>query len=106
MLNYDDLSPSQQKFIDLTIIHFPELAQGGKCTYKELMHIHETFVSYRAKDKAYKMSKPLWLITNNAIERGVYQLPLPNQKIEVNITNPMELMYRAELKRFGIKPKA
>lgn len=70
------------------------------------MDVNDFFVSKREKDKRYKVSKPLWIITHNAVSRGVYKIPFEEVKFKETITDPMEKMYRAELKKFGIKPKA
>lgn len=67
---------------------------------------HDKFTELRKTDKKYKVGWPIWLITNNAITRGVYELPVPDGtvKIEVDpdIDHPFYPEYIEELKQFNI----
>jgi hypothetical protein len=108
MLSYEDLTASQKKWVDLVEIHYPELITRDTLTYADLKRIHTEFVGKRAENKKYKCSMPLWLITNNAISRGLYRFPASwlvfDEYVGV-VDEPLEIIYREELKRFGIEGK-
>lgn len=107
MLAYNNLSSARQRWVDLVEQHFPEVKLRGVVTFKEINSIHDFFFEKRESDKRYKISKPLWLITNNAISKGVYQFPAsdaPEVETPV-IDDKMELYYRSELLAHSIKPK-
>lgn len=106
MLQFKDLTPSRQKFVSLVELHFPEIKERGTITYKEIQDIHEFFVSKREENKNYKVSKPLWLITSNAIERGNYKFPASDAaETTEEIQSEWDHLYYAELARYGIKPR-
>lgn len=98
---YTDLSPAQRKWVDLVEIHFPEI--NDTITYKQLLEMYNYFLELRKQNKNYRVSKPLWLITNNAIERGVYKFP--GRKVKINKDfSEMEMLYHSELAEFDIEP--
>ncbi len=103
MLSYNDLSIGQRKWVDL--VEACELLDSNKneVSYKEIQTIHEYFVKQRSVNKKFKVSKPLWLITNNAIRRGVYAFPSSESNLAITEGNyPEEVMYKNELKKFNI----
>jgi hypothetical protein len=105
MLYYFDLTPSQRHWVDLVEAVFPEDREAGEISYKRLNEIHNHFVSLRGRDGRYKCSKPLWLITNNAISRGVYKFP-SSKSIEIEqeevLDSDLEIRYREELEKLDI----
>lgn len=105
MLEYDDLSPAQKRWVDLVELFFPDIQLRGKITYKEIQEVHEFLLKKRDEDKRFKCAMPLWVITNNALSRGVYQFPASDVSKAMTFDEKMEQFYLAELARFGIKPK-
>lgn len=105
MLSYPDLTHTQRKWVDLVEIHFPEIE--GTITYKQVLEVHDFFTSKRVENKAYKISKALWLITNNKTGHGIYMFPgskigdIPSETED----SPAEIAYKEELIKLGIKPK-
>jgi hypothetical protein len=70
--------------------------------------MHDFFVSKRSENPGFKIAKPIWLMTNNAFQRGVYKFPASDVDLHVSeLTEETELdiAYRAELIRHGITPK-
>ena len=108
MVTYNDISPAQKRWVDLVEIFFPGVKSRGAVTYKEIHEIHDFFVSKRAEDKRFKVSMPIWLITANAMERGVYKFPasdaIPDDE-PADIDTELEQIYLSELARYGITPK-
>jgi hypothetical protein len=106
MLQFKDLSPAQQKFVLLVELHFPQIKERGTITYKEINEVHDFFLEKRKENKNYKVMKALWLVTNNKIERSLYKFPLSEEKVAPP-SEPLtewDLMYQAELARYGITP--
>jgi hypothetical protein len=105
MLNYTDLSPAKQKYIDLVELFFPDIKTRGVITFQEMNDIHAFFVKKREENKKYKCSMPIWLITSNAMSRGVYKFPASDVTIEQDTSGltELDLQYHAELARYGIK---
>ena len=108
MLSYEDLTAAQKKWVDLVEIHYPEVMLQDNVTYTDIKTFHTFFVQKRVENKKYKCSMPLWLITNNAISRGHYRFPgslvIIGEEM-VGLDDPMEKIYKEELKKFGIKGK-
>jgi len=104
MLNYNELSAGQRKWVDLVEILFSDVYKSGIITYNKLKEIDNTLVSLRERDKKYKVGWPIWLITNNAIERGIYKIPKDEEIIETDpdASHPFFEEYQSELKMFGI----
>jgi hypothetical protein len=102
MLTYDALSPGQRKWVDL--VEACELVDHGtkEITYQQIESIHDYLVKQRLANKNFKVSKPLWLITNNAVRRGVYAFPGSGCTLTNTNLSPQELIYQKELKRFRI----
>lgn len=106
MLTYNSLSSAQRRWVDLVEIYFPEIKTRGVVTNKEVRTIHDFFVGKRAEDKRFKISHPIWLITNNAVSRGVYTFPSSSFVEEsAQLHDGLELIYRTELAAYNIKPK-
>jgi hypothetical protein len=105
MLSYNDLSVGQKKWVDL--VEACELIKPNQLevTYKQIQEIHQYLTEQRNTNKKFKVSKPLWLITNNAIRRGVYAFPSSegNSTITVEVNNsPEEILYQTELMQYNI----
>lgn len=106
MLNYSDLSKAQQRWVNLVEKNFPDIK--GSLTYKQIQDIHTFFTEKRKEDSRFKISKALWLITNNAVSRGVYKFPsstVEEIEVETVIDSELEANYKAELAKFGITPR-
>ena len=99
MLQFNALSPAQRRWVELVELYFPNT--GKTISYAELKKIDGFFRGKRQDDPRFKVSKPLWLITHNAIERGVYLFPASGVKIAETLTD-REAEYRAELAKFSI----
>lgn len=61
--------------------HFPDIYETGEITHKQLTKIHVHFMDLRDVDKKYKVGWPIWLISNNAMQRGVYKIPRPGEPV-------------------------
>lgn len=107
MLQYEQLSKAQRKWVDLVEILFPDMYSSDIITHSQLKMIHEQLVEMRDQDKKYKVSWPIWLITNNAITRGAYKIPKQNG-VEESIDDdpdkdhPFFQEYIQELKQFNV----
>ena len=101
LLQYKDLSPAQRRWVELVEIHFPHIQHT--IAYSEIRQIHDFFFSKRSADKRFKISKPLWLITHNAVSRGVYNFPGSGARLgEPAPLSDDETLYRTELAKFAI----
>jgi len=111
MLSYSDLSKAKQRWVNLVEKHFPNILDvtKGVLSYKDLQDIHANFTARRVEGKQFKVSKPLWLISNNAISRGVYKFPFSTvEEIVDEQAEPdteMEIRYQAELAKLDIRKK-
>ena len=112
MLSYNDLTRAQKRWVELVELHFSNILDVSKniLTYKDINEIDNFFRSKRVENKRYKISKPLWLITNNASARGVYKFPASTIVEELvddraPVDSVMELNYKAELKKLNIRFK-
>ena len=106
MLNYTDLSKAQRRWVDLVEEYFPDISDT--LTYKQIQDIHAFFTEKRKEDSKFKISKALWLITNNAVTRGTYKFPkssIAEIEVETVIDSELEVRYKAELAKFGIQPR-
>lgn len=107
MIKHSELTAAQSKWLALIEYYFEDVYKSSIITHKQLVIAHEKFTELRAIDKKYKVGWPIWLLTNNAISRGVYQLPVPSNNVEEesvdeDSTHPYYEEYVAELKRFGV----
>lgn len=100
MLQYHHLTPAQRKWVDLVQLYFPEIV--NEITFKQVTAIHQFFLEKRNENKKYKVGMPLWLISNNAIRKGVYFFPVSMyNNTNESLTNT-EIHFRAELSRSGL----
>ena len=102
MLTYDILTDSQRRWVNLVEFHYPDITT--EITYLQIKEIHIFFTEKRLENKNFKCAKALWLITNNAISRGVYSFPSSKapEKKEVEILDSLEIGYREQLSAHGI----
>jgi hypothetical protein len=103
MLTYHDLSKAQKRWVELVEACYPDI--GDEISYQDVQAIHEFFASKRAENPKYKISKALWLITNNALSRGVYKFPRSDAvdaEVVLEIDSELETQYKAELEKLGI----
>ena len=100
MKNFDELSPAQERWVVLVEYCFPAIYQSGQITHKELIKVHAQFLDMREQDKKYKVGWPIWLISNNAITRGVYQIPQKDFGLTQQSGDLEEL--NQEMKEFGV----
>lgn len=82
MLNYNDLSSAQQKYIDLVSLYFPGLEV---VTFSKLNEIHAFFLKKRGEDARFKVGFPIWLVSNNRRGRD-YLLPLQHVVLEDEVS--------------------
>lgn len=79
MLKFASLSTSQKKCVVALIEADPTITErGGKISLKEVVAITQDLASKRDQG-APKIGYPNWLFKSNKVERGLYQLPLPNE---------------------------
>lgn len=105
MIKYDQLSRAQARWVDLLEILFPDFYKSDIITHSQLKMVHEQLLILREKDKKYKVSWPIWLITNNAVSRGVYKIPKPHMVTVDNdpdMNHPFYPEYIQELKQFNV----
>lgn len=106
MIVYNQLTKAQSKWLALCEHYFPQYTVDGIINHAQLKEVHEFLVSMREKDKRFKCSWPIWLITNNAVSRGVYKLPLEKVDLETNVdpdkSHPWFEEYIQELKQFSV----
>lgn len=111
MLRFEDLNKTQQRWVCLVEQHFSSLlvSTAGLLSYKDICNIHDFFSKCREKDHSFKISKALWLITNNAIRRGLYRFPSSSsteiEEPQLEPDNESEIQYQAELKKLNIPLK-
>ena len=100
MLQYHHLSAAQRKWVDLVQFHFPEIT--NEITFKQVTAIHNFFLEKRKENAKYKVGMPLWLISNNALKKGVYFFPVSMyNNTNESLTNT-EIQFRSELSKDGI----
>jgi hypothetical protein len=78
MLKFADLTLSQKRFVVAVLETNPEFKKDPKITLKECASIYYTMRETRTGAKGEKIGYPNWLFNKNKVERGVYQLPVPN----------------------------
>ena len=100
MLQYHNLTPAQRKWVELVQLHFPEIV--NEITFKQVTAIHQFFLEKRNDNKKYKVGMPLWLITNNAIRKGVYFFPVSMYNNTLESITYTETQFRAELSKDGL----
>lgn len=102
MLNYDDLTPKQRNWVDLTMCFFDF---GETITSKEIHEVHDFFYAKREEDRRFKTGYPAWLEKENSVSRGVFHFPKPDNVFEEEVVedSPLEREYQQELLKFGIK---
>lgn len=102
MKRYHELSSGQRKWVDLVEILFPAIYDRGIITAKELKNVDAKFREMRETDKRYKVSWPIWLIMNNAIERGIYSIPRDIPEKDEDVNHEFYSEYHQMLKTFGV----
>lgn len=79
MLKFASLSTSQKKCVVALMEADANIVKNaGKISLKEVVAITQELASKRDSG-APKIGYPNWLFKNNKLERGLYQLPLPNE---------------------------
>ena len=103
MLGFDDLSPARKRWVMLVELTHPEVTDT--ITYQQIKDFHNEFMSLRDQDPRYKVGMPLWLIGENAIERGIYFFPGTNNAVPAQVQevdSELELEYKEELALYGL----
>lgn len=77
MLKFADLSMAQKKCVVALIEAQPSLTKNSKISLKEVVSITQDLASKRSAG-APKIGYPNWLFKSNKVERGMYELPVPN----------------------------
>lgn len=106
MMTWFELSKAQQRWVTLVQMFHPEVKDS--VTFQQIRAFHDEFMSKRSEGKQYKIGFPIWLITNNAIERGAYFFPSEENASQMEpeeltpIDPELEPIYQAELAAHGI----
>lgn len=77
MLKFASLSLAQKRFVVSMIEANPSLRQNPKVTLKDCS-AHYNEMAAKRDSTGIKLGVPNWLFKANKVERGVYQLPVPN----------------------------
>jgi hypothetical protein len=77
MLKFASLSLAQKRFVVSMIEANPALRQNPKVTLKDCS-AHYNEMAAKRDTTGIKLGVPNWLFKANKVERGVYQLPVPN----------------------------
>lgn len=78
MLKFADLSLSQKRFVVALLDAQPTFKKNPQITLKECAAFYYEMRDQRTGAKGEKIGYPNWLFNKNKVERGVYQLPVPN----------------------------
>ena len=78
MLKFADLSLSQKRFVVALLEANPSYKKTPQITLKECAAFYYEMRDQRTGAKGEKIGYPNWLFNKNKVERGVYQLPVPN----------------------------
>lgn len=78
MLKFAALSLAQKRFVVAVLEAEPKYKKTPEITLKECAAIYYTLRDQRTGAKGEKIGYPNWLFAANKIERGLYQLPVPN----------------------------
>ena len=101
MLKFASLSLAQKRFVVSMIESNPSLRTDPKVTLKDCSAHYNEIASHR-DTTGVKLGVPNWLFKSNKVERGVYQLPIPNELEMSQYEN--ELSYKTAPKT--VKAKA
>lgn len=103
MLKFASLSLAQKRFVVSMIEARPELRTAPKVTLKEVS-AHYNDMAAKRDATGVKLGVPNWLFKANKVERGVYQLPVPN---DMELSDyAKELAYATNKKAKAAAPKA
>lgn len=109
MITHETITKGQAKWLALITEFYPDLVETGSITHRQLQETNAWFRKMRTVDKdKYKTGWPIWLIVNNAVSRGVYQLPIPGavntvkSEAVVHEDTEQRRAYTAELASFGL----
>ena len=78
MLKFASLSLAQKRFVVSMIEANPSLRDNPKVTLKDCS-AHYNDMAAKRDTTGVKLGVPNWLFKANKVERGVYQLPVPNE---------------------------
>jgi len=78
MLKFASLSLAQKRFVVSMIEAIPSLRANPKVTLKDCS-AHYNDMAAKRDETGVKLGVPNWLFKANKVERGVYQLPVPNE---------------------------
>ena len=78
MLKFAALSLAQKRFVVSMIEANPSLRANPKVTLKDCS-AHYNDMAAKRDTTGVKLGVPNWLFKANKVERGVYQLPVPNE---------------------------
>lgn len=110
MLMWQNLSKAQQRWVTLVEMFYPEVEDT--VTFQQIHEFHEFFKSKRTEDPKYKVGLALWMITHNAISRGVYFFPSQKNSLDIEPDEPVEVdpelepLYQQELMNYGIEGRS
>jgi hypothetical protein len=78
MLKFADLTLSQKRFVVALLEANPQYKKTPQITLKECAAFYYEMRDQRTGVKGEKIGYPNWLFNKNKVERGVYQVPVPN----------------------------
>jgi hypothetical protein len=78
MLKFTDLTLSQKRFVVGLLEANPQYKKTPQITLKECAAFYYEMRDQRTGAKGEKIGYPNWLFNKNKVERGVYQVPVPN----------------------------
>lgn len=78
MLKFADLTLSQKRFVVALLEANPQFKKTPQITLKECAAFYYEMRDQRTGTKGEKIGYPNWLFNKNKVERGVYQVPVPN----------------------------
>ena len=103
MLKFASLTLAQKRFVVSFVEANPSVKTNPKVTLKEVSaHYNELAANRDAT--GVKLGVPNWLFKANKVERGIYQMPVPND-VELDAYNK-EVEYASNKKVKASAPKA
>jgi hypothetical protein len=100
MLKFASLTLAQKRFVVSMIEANPALRQNPKVTLKDCS-AHYNEMAAKRDTSGVKLGVPNWLFKANKVERGVYQLPIPN---DMELSDyAKELAYKSTPKTAKVK---
>lgn len=102
MLKFASLSLAQKRFVVSYLEANPSVKTNPKVTLKEVSAHYNAMVAQRDAN-GVKLGVPNWLFKANKVDRGIYQMPVPN---DMELSDyAKELAYATNKKAKAAAPK-